>query len=127
MTDQELTHQIIGGAIEVDRQLGPGLLESAYEVCLAHVLNRSGLRVERQVALPVVFDGEKLDAGYRIDLWVERRVVLELKSVDAVSRLHEAQLLTYLRLSKCPIGLLINFNVLKLTDGVMRRVMDYRG
>ncbi len=123
--DEELTRRIIGAAIEVHRALGPGLLESAYEVCLQHELVRAGLAVLRQVELPIRYEDVMLDAGYRLDLLVEDRVVIELKAVEKVLPIHEAQLITYLKLSGHPIGLLINFNVTKLVDGVTRRVMNY--
>ena len=123
--DEALTRRIIGAAIAVHRELGPGLLESAYEVCLHRALLGEGLAVERQVELPIHFRGEALDAGYRLDLVVERRVVIELKAVERVLPLHEAQLLTYLKLSGYPIGLLINFNVTKLVEGITRRVVGY--
>ena len=100
--------------------LGPGLLESAYESCLAYELNKRGLNVERQKKLPLIYDGLKIDEGYRIDIFVESCVVLELKSVDAITPLHKAQLLSYLKLSKCPVGLLINFNVTRILDGLLR-------
>jgi GxxExxY protein len=119
----ELTHAIIGAAIEVHRALGPGLLEAAYEVSLEHELVQRGLRVRRQVGMPVQYKGVSLDAGYRLDLLVEDTVVVEVKAVDGLTRVHEAQLLTYLRLSGVRIGLLINFNERVLKDGVLRRVM----
>ena len=118
-----LTHRIIGAAIAVHRELGPGLLESTYEACLAYELSSSGLAVQRQLLLTVQYRDQQLDAGYRIDLLVERQVIIELKAVDAVLPIHEAQLMTYLRLSGYKTGLLINFNVTRLTDGITRRVM----
>lgn len=125
MTDQQLTHEIIGAAIEVHRTLGPGLLESAYEECLARELALHGIPFERQKPLPLVYKDVKLDCGYRVDLLVDGRVILELKSVEALAPIHEAIVLTYLRLSGCKIGLLINFNVSVLKDGVKRLVLDY--
>lgn len=125
MTDQELTHSIIGAAIEVHRTLGPGLLESAYEECLAHELALQRLLFERQKAVPVAYKGVKLECGYRIDLLVDGRVVVELKAVEVLAPIHDAILLTYLRLSGCKIGLLINFHVAVLKDGIRRRVLDY--
>ncbi len=122
LLDEELTEQIIGAAIEVHRALGPGLLESSYEACLAYELESRGLRVSRQVPLPIIYKQVHLDAGYRIDLHVENRVVVELKHVEKTLPIHEAQLITYLKLSGCRIGLLINFNVRALKDGVTRRV-----
>jgi GxxExxY protein len=118
----DLTEKIIGCAITVHRALGPGLIESAYEVCLAHEINKQGFDVQTQVALPVIYDSIKLDAGYRLDLLVEKRVVIELKAVERLIPIHEAQLLSYLKLSKLPIGLLINFNVRLLRDGIRRLV-----
>lgn len=120
MTDNELTHTIIGAAIEVHRQLGPGLLESAYEECLARELAVRGLRFERQKAVPVVYKDVKLECGYRMDLLFEDRIVVELKSIEAFAPVHEATILTYLRLSWRSLGLLINFNVAILKDGIRR-------
>jgi GxxExxY protein len=115
-----ITEAIIGGAIQVHRVLGPGLLESAYEACLAFELKKRGLRIEQQKPLPLVYDQVKLDCGYRIDLVVEGAVVVEVKSVDAVAPIHEAQVISYLKPSGCKVGLLINFNVLQLKDGIRR-------
>ena len=126
MTDRELTHAIIGAAIEVHRQLGPGLLESAYEECLARELTIRSVSFERQKALPVVYKGVKLDCGYRLDLLAEGRVIVELKAVEALAPIHDAILLTYLRLSGCRIGLLINFNCATLKNGIRRRVLNYK-
>jgi GxxExxY protein len=119
----ELTRAIIGAAIEVHKHLGPGLLESAYEECLRHELTLRGVSFRYQVELPVVYKGLELDCGYRMDLVVEDTVVVELKSVEETHPVHEAQLLTYLRLSGKTIGLLINFNVPILKDGMIRRVL----
>ena len=119
----ELTNQILGAAIEVHKTLGPGLLESAYEECLCHELGQRGLSFERQVSLPVTYEGIELDCGYRLDVVVEDAVILELKAVERLLPIHEAQLLTYLRLSHKKVGLLLNFNVKVLKDGVMRRVL----
>ena len=124
MTDKELTHEIIGAAIEVHRTLGPGLLESAYEECLARELTLKGLRFERQKPVPVIYKDVKLECGYRIDLLVEGRVVVELKSVETLARVSEAVVLTYLRLSGCRLGLLINFWVPALKDGVHRYIFQ---
>ena len=118
-----LTEQIIGAAIEVHRHLGPGLMESAYETCLAYELEQRGLTFERQKALPLVYKDIRLDQGYRIDLLVAQRVVVELKVVEQFTDVHEAQVLSYLRFSGCKVGLLINFNVKLLKDGVRRFVM----
>ena len=123
MTDNEITHQIIGAAIEVHRLLGPGLLESAYEECLAKELTLRKLTVERQKPVPVVYKDVKLECGYRIDLLVENRVVVELKSIESFAAIHEAIILTYLRLSGRRLGLLINFNVNVLRDGVKRYII----
>jgi GxxExxY protein len=117
------TSAIIGAAIEVHRQLGLGLLESAYEECLCHELHLRGLAFERQVALPVSYKGLQLDRGYRIDLIVEREVVVELKAVDKILPIHEAQLLTYLKIFGKHVGLLINFDVPLLTQGIIRRIL----
>ncbi len=116
----EITEKIIGCAIKVHKALGPGLLESTYEVCLIHELNKLGLGVRSQVVLPVVYDGIRLDAGYRLDLLVEDEIIVELKSVDSIHPIHEAQMISYLKLSGKKIGLLINFNVKLLTSGVRR-------
>ena len=123
MTDNEITHQIIGAAIEVHRLLVPGLLESAYEECLAKELALRKLIVERQKPVPVVYKDVKLECGYRIDLLVENRVVVELKSIESLAAIHEAIILTYLRLSARRLGLLINFNVNVLRDGVKRYII----
>ncbi len=119
----ELTEKIIGCAIKVHRVLGPGLLESAYEVCLVHELRKAGLRVERQAPLPIVYDGIELDACYQLDIVVEDLIILELKSVERIMPIHEAQLLTYLKLTKKKLGLLINFNVELLKNGIKRKVI----
>lgn len=119
----KLTEQVIGLAIEVHRQLGPGLLESAYEACLEHEFKLAGVPVERQVPLPLQYKGLNLSAGYRLDLWVQRKLVPEVKAVEQLLPVHEAQLLTYLRLSNCHVGLLLNFNVSKLRDGIKRMVL----
>ncbi len=116
------TETIIGAAIEVHRSLGAGLLESAYEACLAFELADRGLTVERQKALPVVYRGVKLDAGYRIDLLVDGAVIVEVKAVEKLEPIHQAQLLSYLRLSDLKVGLLRNFNVELLKDGLVRVV-----
>mgnify|MGYP001324517688 CR=1 FL=1 len=116
----EITAQIVDAAIKVHTALGPGLLESAYEACLAHELRKRNLRVETQVALPVHYDGVEIELGYRIDLLVEGAVIVELKAVRELLPIHEAQLLSYLKLSRKKIGLLINFHVLRLKDGIKR-------
>ena len=118
-----LTRRIIGLAMRVHTRLGPGLLESAYERCLCHEFDQNALAYARQVDLPLNYDGAHLDCGYRADIIFTDEVLLELKSVEHVLPLHEAQLLTYLRLSQCRIGLLLNFNTLALKDGIRRRVV----
>lgn len=117
----EPTRTIIGCAMKVHRALGPGLLESAYEVCLEHELRKAGMRVARQVPLPVVYDGIRLDAGYRLDLVVNDAVILELKAVETILPIHEARLLSYMKLANLPLGLLINFHTALLKDGIVRR------
>jgi len=120
MTENELSEKIIGCAITVHKALGPGLLESAYLECLFHELKTHGLNVEKQKALPLMYKEIKLDLGYRLDLIVENKVIIELKSVEAINDIHVAQVLTYLKLSDCKLGLLINFNVLRLVEGIRR-------
>ena len=117
-----ITENIIGAGIQVHRALGPGLLESAYEACLAFELAKRGLKVAQQKPLPLVYEQVKLECGYRIDLLVEESVIVEIKSVDAVAPIHEAQIMSYLKLSGCKVGLLINFNVTVLKDGIHRFV-----
>ncbi len=116
----QITEKIIGCAIEVHRALGPGLLESAYEECLDFELRSAGLRTQRQCPVPVVYKEVKLDCGYRMDILVEDCVIIELKTVDAFAPVHEAQILTYMKFAHKPIGLLINFNVTLLKNGVKR-------
>jgi GxxExxY protein len=123
LLEEELTESIIGAAVEVHKALGPGLLESAYETCLCREFDLSGLRYQRQVALPVSYKGIALDAGCRADLLVEDAVVVEIKSVESLVPVHEAQLLTYLKLSGRKVGLLMNFNVPVLKEGLVRRVL----
>jgi GxxExxY protein len=120
---EEVTAAVIGAAIEVHRELGPGLLESAYRECLCYELSQRGISFTREMALPVHYKQVKLDCGYRIDLLVENAVVVELKAVEAVVPVHEAQLMTYLRLTNKHVGLLINFNVPVLKNGITRRVL----
>ena len=119
----DLTQRIIGLAMRVHTRLGPGLLESAYERCLCHEFDRNALAYARQIDLPLDYDGVVLDCGYRADIIVSNEVILELKSVEHILPLHEAQLLTYLRLSRCRIALLLNFNTLRLKDGIRRRML----
>ena len=125
MTGNELTRRIIGGAIEVHQRLGPGLLESAYRACLAHELRKRGLAVIEEQPIPVIYDGLKLNCGFRADLLVERTVVLELKAKSAIHPVDHAQTLSHLRLMKLRIGLLINFHESKLVDGIHRIINGY--
>ena len=113
MTDYELTQKVIGCAMKVHTALGPGLLESAYQECLCFELIRAGLFVEKQKPMPLVYSQVKLDCGYRVDIMVERRLILEIKSVEAINDIHLAQVLTYLRLANCRLALIMNFNVLQ--------------
>lgn len=123
MKHEEITSRVIGAAIEVHEALGPGLLESAYEACLAHALSQRGLRVRRQVEVPVVFQGVRVDCGYRIDLLVEEAVIVELKAKREVTPIDEAQLLSHMKLSDIEVGLLMNFHVVRLKDGIKRMVL----
>ncbi|TXI85113.1 MAG: GxxExxY protein [Crocinitomicaceae bacterium] len=122
MNENELSNLIIGCAIEVHRTLGPGLLESVYENCLLYELEEKGIFVERQVELPIEYKDKNLEVGYKIDLLVENKVIIELKSVKEIQPIHVAQLMTYLKLSDNRLGLLINFNEVKLVDGLKRIV-----
>ena len=123
LLEKELTDKIIGAAIEVHKVLGPGLLESSYQVCLEHESELRKMLFEHRVKLPVKYKGIELDAGYEIDLIYDKRVIIELKAVERVIPVHEAQLLTYMRLTGIRVGLLINFNVPVLKDGIYRRVL----
>ncbi len=125
MTENEITESIIGCAIKVHKALGPGLLESAYEECMDYELQKTTMQIERQKALPLVYEEVKLDCGYRLDFMANEKVIIEIKSIEALSDIHLAQILTYLRLSACKVGLLINFNVVKLTNGLKRVVNNY--
>ena len=118
MTENEIAHKIIGIAIEVHNALGPGLLESAYKECMYYKIDKSGFFVEKEKPMPLFFEEVKLECGYRIDLVLENKLVIEIKSVDALNNVHFAQTLTYLKLGNYKLGLLINFNVLKLKDGI---------
>ena len=120
---KEITEAVIGAGIEVHKALGPGLLESAYEECLCYELRLRGISYQRQVDLPVTYKDVKLDCGYRLDLAVKDTAIVELKAVEKILPVHEAQLLTYLRLSGKRVGLLMNFNVATLKDGIVRRVL----
>jgi GxxExxY protein len=122
MSENEISSQIIGAAIEVHKHLGPGLLESSYEACLLFELRKRGVNVKSQVALPISYKGVQLEAGYRIDILVEEKVIIEIKTVEDFADIHLAQILTYLKLSKLKLGLLINFNSVKLVDGLKRVV-----
>jgi len=120
---EDLSFKIIGAAIEVHRELGPGLLESAYEACLCHEFSLCGIRFKKQVDCPVSYKGLLIDCGYRIDILIEDEIVLELKAVDAFLPIYEAQLMTYLKLTKCRLGFLMNFNVPMMKDGIKRIVL----
>jgi GxxExxY protein len=118
----DLTYKVIGAAIEVHKRLGPGLLEKVYQECMLHEFQKRGLSVEMEFPISVIYDDIEINSGYRIDLLVENKLVVELKSVDAVSDLHKAQILTYMKLGEYKVGLLINFNVTKLANGINRFV-----
>lgn len=120
-----LAKEVIGAAIKVHKQLGMGLLESAYKECLYFELFKSGFLVEKEKAVPLIYDEVKLDCGYRLDIILENKLIIEIKSVEALNDIHLAQTLTYLKLSKCKLGLLINFNVLLLKDGIKRVINGY--
>jgi len=120
----KLTEKILGAAMKVHSALGPGLLESAYEKCLLFELHRVDLHAQSQVELPIQYDKIKIDAGYRIDILVENQVILELKSIDKILPIHKSQILSYLKLSRNRIGLLLNFNVMHLKDGITRVIND---
>lgn len=123
MNENDISKIIFDTGLKVHKTLGPGLLESAYEECLYYELTKSGLFIEKQKPMPLIYDEVKLDVGYRIDILVERKVVIEVKSVDALNDIHLAQILTYLKLSQCKLGLLINFNTLLFKNG-MKRVIN---
>jgi len=120
---EDLTYRIIGLSMRVHRRLGPGLLESAYHRCLCHDFSQEGVPFERQVRLPIKYDDRQIETGYLADIIVADQVILEIKAVERLTSLHDAQRLTYLRISPCRIGLLINFNTVSLTDGIRRRVL----
>ena len=122
--DADLTYRIVGLAMRVHRHLGPGLIESVYQRCLCHEFTKAEIPYEQQVRLPIRYDGIEIGSGYSADIIVRNEVILELKAVERLSSLHEAQLLTYLRLSGCQVGLLINFNTVSLTEGIRRRVLS---
>ncbi len=121
--EKDLTDKIIGAALEVHRTLGPGLLESAYSTCLAYELMLRGVSFEKEKPLPVRYKDVLLDCGYRLDFLIDGKVIIELKSVDQLAPIHTAQLMTYMQLAGCQVGLLMNFNVEKLRDGIVRRVI----
>ena len=118
--ENEIANKVIGLGIEIHKELGPGLLESAYKECMYYKIGKSGLFVEKEKPMPLVYEGVKLDCGYRIDLLVEKRLVIEIKSVEALNDIHLTQTLTYLKLGNYKLGLLINFNVILLKDGIKR-------
>jgi GxxExxY protein len=126
MTRIDITHDVIAAAITIHRKLGPGLLESVYEACLGYELEKAGFRVERQKAVPLVYESIKLDCGFRADLVVDGKLIVELKCKECLHPVDEAQLLSHLRLLNLPIGLLINFHVVLLKDGIKRMVNNYR-
>lgn len=122
MTENGISKHIFDCALKVHKSLGPGLLESAYEECLFYELKKTGLKVEKQKPLPLVYEEVKLEIGYRVDMLVENKVIIEIKSVDALNDIHLAQVLTYLKLSNCKLGILVNFNVTLIKNGVKRVV-----
>jgi GxxExxY protein len=122
MTENQISEIIIGCAIEVHKNLGPGLLESAYEECLYYEIGSKGIWIEKQKPLPLVYKEVRLDAGYRLDLIVEKKLIIEVKAVEALNDIHIAQVLTYLKVSGCKLGILLNFNVLRIKDGIKRVV-----
>ena len=120
MTENEISKIVFNSALKVHKTLGPGLLESSYEECLYYELNKSGLNVQKQKALPLIYEEVKLNVGYRIDILVENKVIIEVKSVESLNDIHLAQVLTYLKLSNCKLGMLINFNVTLIKNGIRR-------
>ena len=122
MDINQLSSKIIGAAIEVHRILGPGLLESAYEECLCHELELRKIKFKRQESLPIIYKGKRLDCGYRLDIVIENKIITELKSIEKIEPIHKAQLLSYLKLSDHKLGLLLNFNVSVMKDGIVRLV-----
>jgi GxxExxY protein len=118
-----IANKVFNCGLKVHRKLGAGLLESVYEVCLAHEIDQTGLKIERQIQLPVIYDGITFDAGMRLDLWIERRLIVEIKAVESLLPVHQAQLMTYLKLTKNRLGLLINFNVALFKNGVKRVIL----
>jgi len=126
MSENDITHHVIGCAIKIHRALGPGLLESAYEACLCYEVHKTGLYAERQKAVPLIYQEVKLDCGYRADLVVEKKVIVEIKSVDALNEIHLMQTLTHIKLLDFRLGLLINFNVIRLSDGIKRVANNFK-
>ena len=124
MEINQITHEIIGGGIEVHSEFGPGMLEKAYQTCLAYELVQKGLFVESEITLPLNYKGITIDAGYRRDLRVEHQVIVEVKAVAEVQRIHKAQLLCYMRLTGCKVGLILNFNETRFVDGITRMILD---
>jgi GxxExxY protein len=122
MTENEISKIVFDAALKVHQSLGPGLLESAYEECLFYELKKTGLKVVKQKPLPLIYEEVKLEIGYRVDLYIENKVIIEIKSVDAINDIHLAQILTYLKLSDCKLGMLINFNVSLIKNGIKRMV-----
>jgi GxxExxY protein len=122
MTENELSKVVFDAALKVHKSLGPGLLESAYEECLTYELHKTGLRVEKQKPLPLIYEEVHMEVGYRVDILLENKLVIEVKSVDVLNDVHLAQTLTYLKLSNCKLGMLINFNVTRIKDGIKRVV-----
>lgn len=119
----EITGKIIGASFKVHSELGPGLLESSYKECLAYVLSKEGIWVEKEKPIPLVYQDVRLEAGYRLDLLVEKTVIVEIKAIDTLADVHTAQVLTYLKLTQCKVGLLINFNVADLKKGIKRLIL----
>lgn len=122
MTENEISKLVFDCALKVHQNLGPGLLESAYEECLFYELNKTGLKIEKQKPLPLIYESVKLDIGYRLDIIIENKLIVEVKAVEALNDVHLAQILTYLKLSNCKLGLLINFNVTLIKNGIRRVV-----
>jgi len=122
LTENDISKLVFDSALKVHQKLGPGLLESAYEECLVHELKKSGLKIEKQKALPLVYEDIKLEVGYRIDIMIENKFIIEIKAVEALNDVHLAQVLTYLKLSNCKLGMLINFNVALIKNGIKRVV-----
>jgi GxxExxY protein len=122
MTENEIGKIVVDSAIKVHKNLGPGLLESAYEACLVHELKKRELKVQSQLGLPIKYEDVVLDVGYRVDILIEGKVILELKAVEKLLPIHEAQLVSYLKLSECKLGFLLNFNVYRMKDGIRRMV-----